>query len=89
MRPYLQVIVDQEDRGLLRVNQDWVAYIAEVKDDSCKQVVESWFEAMQQEYPKEEIYLDQEAPIVAIRDLVTLCKYAVRRELEVYHYWCS
>ncbi|CAG0942047.1 hypothetical protein BROC_01699 [Candidatus Brocadiaceae bacterium] len=86
LRPYLHVILDEEDRGLFLVDKDWITYAATVAEDTVNKIDEGWFDAMRQEYPNENIELTP-AATKAIGDLVSLCKYAIQHRLAVYHCW--
>ena len=86
LRPYLSVIIDESDRGLLLVDNTWVMYAADVEADAVDNVVEDWFEAMRKEYPQEEIQVTPEAKL-AVQALLELCKAALQEGSTVLHSW--
>ncbi len=86
LRPYLSVIIDQADGGLLLVDNAWVKYAASIKEDTEDTVTEDWFEAMRREHPGENIRVTPEARL-AVRELLGLCREAARNKATVLHSW--
>jgi hypothetical protein len=86
LRPFLNVVVDEEDRGLLLVDDAWVKYAASIKEDAENSIVEDWFVDMRREYPGENIQITPEAR-VAVRGLLGLCREAAMNKATVLHSW--
>ncbi len=86
LRPYLSRILDEEDHGLLLVDDIWVKYVAAVQESDVAQVANAWCQAMEAEYPGEQIPLTPEITR-AVGNLVNLCQYAQEKRIKVYHAW--
>ena len=86
LRPYLDPIVDEEDRGLLSVDSTWVAYAAAVRAEQVDDLVNGWFRAMRLEYGDLETVVTDESRL-AVRDLIALCKAASEDRQPVVHAW--
>jgi len=86
LRPHLDIVVDEEDRGLLAVSASWVAYLAALKPSHVASLVSAWFEAMQREHGDSGIRVTPEATR-GVRDLVDLCVAARLAGSSVMHAW--
>ena len=87
LRPFLTVLVDEEDRGLLSVDATWVDYVSNVQEKSIATIVRDWFESMRKEHSDEDIPDPSQDVLDAVRDLITLCKDGKKRNLQVLHGW--
>ena len=88
LRPHLKVLVDEADRGVLGVSDDWVAYVAKVPLGNVASVSRKWAERMQAHHEDLEISETQEMR-QAVADLVTLCDKASRSSQSVVHFWLA
>jgi hypothetical protein len=86
LRPYLQVLIDEPDYGLLLVSKQWIEYAANVSEDALDKIVTGWFQVMKEEYPEEAIE-ETEAARLAVQELLGLCKEAKQKKSEVLHAW--
>ena len=85
-RSNLKILVDDEDLGLLLVDEKWVEYAAKVSAESIFDLVEKWMERMRREYDDTQIEASDDSR-EAVGDLVQLCQNAKRGGNAVLHYW--
>jgi hypothetical protein len=86
LRPSLNVIFDDKDRGLLIVDESWTRFAASVAPETVKDVAENWARAMQVEYSDTNIKATPEMQ-QSILDLINLCKAASLSDMQVLHSW--
>ncbi len=86
LRPYLSILLDEIDHGLLLVADSWVEYVAAVRTEDIPAIVEAWFQSARDKYQDKRIQVSP--PVIqAVRDLVELCRYARQKKSKVYHAW--
>jgi hypothetical protein len=88
LRSHLSVRVDEEDRGLLLVDRDWVSYVAAVPDSAPSAIADRWAAAMRQQYDDPEL-LPTDAMVASVSALVALCKTAHQHNVQVAHLWIA
>ena len=88
LRPHLSILVDEEDRGVLGVSKEWVAYAARVPVGRVADVSRKWAERMQAHHDDAEIGETEEMR-QAVTDLLTLCATASRLSQSVVHFWLA
>jgi actin-like ATPase involved in cell morphogenesis len=86
LRSHVQVRVDEEDRGLLDVDDSWVSYVASAPDESASAIAERWASAMREAYHDPELIVT-DAMTTAVSSLIVLCKAAKKDSLSVVHIW--
>jgi hypothetical protein len=86
LREFLEVIVNEEDYGLFKINHDWVSYFAELDRTTLNDLSKDWFFEMQKQYPKEKLVLTDDN-IKAVNDLRELCNLALMQEKNLFHLW--
>ncbi|UQZ82186.1 hypothetical protein SK3146_01343 [Paenibacillus konkukensis] len=77
LRNFLEVVIDNEDYGLFKINKEWVRYFAKLDRSALKELSKEWFIEMQKQYPNEELMLTKDS-INAVIDLWTLCNTALK-----------
>ena len=86
LRPSLNVIIDEQDRGLLAVDQSWIQYVALLATETVLDVTKNWALAMQREYSDPNIRVTSEMQ-KSVLDLINLCKAASMSDMQVLHAW--
>ncbi|MEN8241006.1 MAG: hypothetical protein ABFS17_03715 [Chloroflexota bacterium] len=86
LRPYLSIIIDENDYGLLTVERKWIEYVAQIPSNQSEQLLTNWFTEMAKDYNDPDI-IETDQGLKAIRDLVELCNYAIAADCQVVHYW--
>lgn len=86
LRPYLEVLIDEPDHGLLFVDNQWVRYVAKVDENRLDEIVTNWFNAMAKEYPDEDLEVTDDAKR-AVQNLWDLCREAAQSSMAVFHAW--
>ena len=86
LRPFMKVVLDEVDRGVLTVDPVWVSYVASASSDRVAEIAEIWAVSMQHKYNDPELIA---APEVrqAVEDLIELCNEAEREGGQVLHVW--
>jgi len=87
LRPFLTVLFDEVDRGLLLIDTAWVNYVAHVEEQSIDKIVRGWYDSMRKEHSEEDIPDPTQEAVDAVQDLVQLCKEAKKNNLNVLHGW--
>jgi hypothetical protein len=88
LRPYLKVGVDEEDRGLLTIEDDWVSYVASVPDGCADAIAQAWASKMREQYSDPDITATAEMKS-SVEALITLCKTARKDLIPVVHIWMA
>jgi hypothetical protein len=86
--PYLKGGVDEVDRGVLEVEEEWVGYVARVPQEKFAAIAEQWAKKMRDEQGDPEIVTTDEMKL-AILELVGLCVAATRDSARVVHIWLA
>jgi len=86
LRPYLQVLHDDSECGVLLVDRFWISYAAAVPTTQVKGVTQRWIARMSQEYEDPQIVFT-DAAMRAVGDLVALCARAKADGEPVVHLW--
>ena len=86
LRPHLEVLVDEPDRGLLAVSADWVRYVAAVDPADAPELTRDWFGAMAREHGAGVADPSDDA-VESVAALVDLCRAAIGAGADVYHWW--
>jgi hypothetical protein len=86
LREFLEVIVDEEDYGLLCIHNEWVRYFAKLDRSVLNELCKEWFFVMQKQYPNEKMVLTDDS-VKAVFELRELCNLALIQEKKVFHLW--
>ena len=86
LRPFLKVLIDEIDHGLLSVDPVWVKYASKVEPSNILPIVTMWETNLSTIYTNETIIFD-DAIQKSVLDLVELCKYSLDKRLRVLHLW--
>ncbi len=84
--PYLQVLLDESDRGVLLVDKFWISYVAAVPTDQARNVAQRWIARMSREYNDPQIVLTDDA-VRAVENLVAICSRAKAEGERLVHLW--
>lgn len=86
IRPHLNLIVNEEDHGLFKVNSAWLEYFSKVDPTLLVELAKGWFYQMQKQYSNEHLTVT-DAGINAVTGLYELCKSALSQNKSVFHLW--
>ena len=75
LRPHLEVLFDDVDRGALLVDHHWIAYVADVPAARARTVTERWITRMSQEYEDPQIVVT-DAAVQAVAEVASVCARA-------------
>ncbi|WP_251318116.1 hypothetical protein [Flintibacter muris] len=81
-RAGLTCYLDEADRGLFIVSEEWEQYMAAIDPAKAKALTETWFQAM----GPEAVSPSPDA-VAAVEDLIALCQYAGQTGNPVLHMW--
>ena len=86
LRPHLEVLFDDPERGALLVDDFWVSYAALVPKSEARRVTERWVNRMSQEYDDPGLTVT-DAAVQAVEDLLSLCARAKTEGQPMVHVW--
>lgn len=86
LRPYLNVVIDTEDGGILSVARDWVEYVSACEFESVDVITNLWSKKMEEDHEGEKMTPTAEMR-AAVASLIELAATAVRLDLVVIHIW--
>ena len=85
-RKQIAVLLDDEDKGLFLISDRWINYIGSIPLEKHHALCVKWFEKMNDDYPDEDIEITEDA-IVAVKDLLEICRLCINTKKELLHYW--
>ena len=88
-RDALVCYLDEADCGFFIVGDSWVDAMATVGIDNARELAVKWFEKLAENYPDEQIGAPPAEAEQAVRDLIELCRYAVKHTKPVMHIWTA
>lgn len=86
LRDNLDLLIDEPDHGLFKVNHSWVKYFAMVEADKLESLAKEWYAEMQKQYANEIIEVTIDG-IQAVKDLSRICDLSINSGKNVFHFW--
>ncbi len=86
LRPNLDILLDEEEGGLMTVRLDWVEYLARMPEARTNEITSLWVKRLKKDHNDADLEASPEME-TAVSELIRLCATARRDSLVVVHRW--